>query len=125
MATTISIVPNSRTPESVVLLLQNNGVVDAVPLVLLKADLMTGLLQGPLRELINRTPDLSVLHCTETGGRLVRMTEIAGGLNSVLISPSTSVECRFVATGLSYAIFDVNGNSGIMIELRLLHSNER
>ena len=131
MATLIAVEANSRTPDSVVLGLSNNGAADLAPLEIPKAALLAQLLPGPLYELISRTADLSVFNVNSVDPRdnVIRFTEIAGGQDSVIVPPITTLVLRFSATGLEYSIYNVGGGggtaSGLMVEMRATHSNER
>jgi hypothetical protein len=131
MATTITFYPTSRTPESIAFRLSNDGVVDGAPLVLLKANLLAALMEGPLKEIINRTANLTALHFAGNGAKadFVRINHLAGGFLVQTAPPTDRVECLFVATGLSYAIWSDGGDGGVassmLLELRLVHSNER
>jgi hypothetical protein len=130
MPTTIAVVPNSRTPESVVLQLANDGVADVGPLTLTRAALLAQLSAGPLRELLTRTASLTVFNTNSPDSRdsVIRFTQIAGGLDATIVPPLTTLVLRFVADGLEYSIFNNNGGgvaSGLLVELRATHSNER
>lgn len=132
MATTRTIHANSRTPESVVIELANDGAADGAPLELLKADLLAALRPGPLYELINRTADLTALNFAAGNAAkedFVRITRLAGGLAATVLPPVDVVALYFSATGLMYSIW-TNGldgpvASGLLVELRALHANER
>lgn len=127
MATTITFYPTSRTPDSIIFRLHNDGVVDVAPIVLLKADLLAELASGPLFELINRTADLTALNFDGDAAKAdyIRINYMGGGLNASMIPPLDRVECIFVATGLSYAIWTNGAVSDMLLEMRALHSNER
>lgn len=133
MATILNPILTSRTPESIALWFHNDGTPDVAPLIASRALLLSWLRAGPLFEIINRTADLSTLNFANQP-LLVEFYLLAGGLagvdgNVTLIPPFTSVELRWVATGLSYAIWyntlDASSASDLLVELRAVHSNER
>lgn len=132
MATTATIIDTSRTPESAVVHVVNDGVADMAPVIMLKAALIAALLPGPLKEMISRTADLSVFNFA-TGAaksKYIRMTSVVGGLNLAFLPPMTTFVFDFVPTGLEYRLFTASGDaqpiaSRILVELRAVHANER
>jgi hypothetical protein len=130
--TTASVVANSRTPESVAILVENPGTLDDPLLTVSQATLLAQLLEGPLKARLARTADWSVFNAP-TGpiglDDVIRLTALAGGLNQEMLPPNNVVTLQFLAAGMAFSIFYDAGDGAaacdLLIEMRLVHSNER
>jgi hypothetical protein len=138
MATTISVKALSRTPYSVVLDIQNgNGQEAAPPLpnlpratLVAAANQVNALADGPLKELIRRTPDLRVLN--QLGGNtrmddFVRFTSVHGSVNAMTPATNTCI-LDFTQDALEASIAaEAEGAAParMLVEMRLVHANER
>jgi hypothetical protein len=138
MATTLSVIANSRTPYSVVLDISNpNGLEGAPPLpnlpratLVAASNLANALADGPLKELIRRTADLRVLNQTGGDTRMddfIRFTSVHGNTNAMTPATNTCV-LNFILDALEASIINENEGAAaarMMVEMRLVHSNER
>lgn len=130
--TTATVVANSRTPESVAILVQNPGAADDPTLTVSQATLLAQLREGPLKAALARTPDWSVFNM-QTGPIIlddrIRLTALAGGLNASMRPPTDTCIVRFVAAGMEFSITEYSSDTyhacDLLIEMRLVHSNER
>jgi hypothetical protein len=139
MPTTLNIIANSRTPYSVVLSIENlNGAENPPPLpnlsratLIAAANQANALADGSLKELIRRTPDLRVLNQTGPSGKwddFVRFTTLLGGLNQTLTPANNTCVLNFILDALEASIASENEGpvaAHILVEMRLVHSNER
>jgi hypothetical protein len=130
MPTTIAFSATSATPDSVVFQVTNDGVADFfAPPEISKANLLAALtVEGPLKELIRRTADLTALDFAVPGSAkadFIRLTRIAGGLNASLTPPLSEVVLYFSATGLVYSISDAQTPCQLLVEMRAIHGTER
>jgi hypothetical protein len=138
--TTASVIANSRTPYSVVIRIANAGTPDSPTGQIPRATLAAQLLEGPLRELILRTPDLRDLNFVTNNGpadftAFVRITAIDGGLDATLTPPSgvgSTLVLIFLADALEFGAYALAGDDppvaaacDFLVELRCIHSNER
>jgi hypothetical protein len=131
--TSAAVIPNSRTPYSVVIRVHNDGDDDDPTFLYTRTNLLAALREGPLKELLRRTPDWTYLNFAANGALpqadYVRITSLAGAINDSLQPPLTSLILRFVADALECSI-TYNGGEGLdpcdmLVELRMVHSNER
>jgi hypothetical protein len=133
MATTLTVIVNSRTPDSVAIFLENDGVKDnPFPNSVARATLLAQLLPGPLKELLNRTADWTAFDFAGGGGAkedFVRINLLAGGDATLYRWPSDALAVHFAADALEFGIW-INGldggvHSNLLFELRAVHANER
>lgn len=130
--TTAVVVTNSRTPESVAILVENPGAADDPVLAVSQATLLAQLREGPLKALLARTANWSIFN-TQTGPAAyddrIRLTALAGGLNISMVPPTQQCLVRFTAAGMEFSITEYSADAyhacKILIEMRLVHSNER
>lgn len=130
--TTAVVITNSRTPESVAILVENPGAADDPALTVSQATLLAQLRAGPLKALLTATPDWSIFN-TQTGpvehDDFIRLTALAGGLDLSMVPPTLQCLVQFVAAGMQFSITEYSADAyhacKIMVELRLVHSNER
>lgn len=135
MGTTASFIVNSRTPESAILRLANDGNPDDPLPTLTRAQIEAQLLSGPLRELIHRTADLSNLNVIAGSTRAddyIRFTRVEGGLNAPIRPPNNTCVLYFTADALVFSITatvnpdpPIPTTCGLLVELRFVHSSDR
>jgi hypothetical protein len=131
MSTQATVIPNSRTPASVVINVVNDGVIDVLPAQLSRYALLLQLREGPLKELLARTADWTVFNFMSNSAArdTVRFMRIEGGVVGMQNRPDATVLWHFLANSIEYAIFSAPGEipvpSTLMVELRAVHSNER
>lgn len=129
--TSAAVIPNSRTPESVVWQVANSGGEDAPTLSVARADVLSQLLPGPLRERLRSTSDWTVFNMGTGSTRyddFIRWTMVAGGLDAVLQPPLTTAIIVFHADSIEFSLgYDNEGfvPCGLLVEMRAEHSNER
>jgi hypothetical protein len=139
MATVLSVIANSRTPLNAVLFITNaNGAEGAPPLPNLTRAVLTAastqanaLADGPLKELIRRTHDLSVFNVVggnDAANDYIRITCLAGGIDLTLNPPTNTCILNWTHDALEASIASENEGAAegqILVELRLEHSKER
>jgi hypothetical protein len=133
--TAASVIVNSRTPDSAALLVFTpGGGIDDSPFLYTRANLLTDLRPGPLRDLLARTPDWTVFNILGGGGSgvkddFIRITKLLGGYGNALTDPNAVVIVVFAADSLNFSIqavaAEVQVACGLLLELRAVHSNER
>jgi hypothetical protein len=135
MGSSIAIDVNSRTPESVVLLINNDGTPDVAPPVVTRSAILPQLMAGPLQELLARTVDWTGFNLAADLSQTdsIRINALLGGIGTPLTPPNSAFVLQFVKTvpgdissnGIQYSITGGEGASAIMVELRFEHSKER
>jgi hypothetical protein len=128
--TTAAVIPNSRTPYSVVIRVANDGHLDDPPYPMPRATLLASLLEGPLKALLACTVDWTDLNFApnEAKAGYVRITRIEGGLNATLQPPDMAMILYFIADALVFSIgYGGEGMSAcdLLVELRMVHSTDR
>jgi len=135
MGSTLQVIATSRTPESVVLRIDNNGTPDDPIPTISETAFLAELLPGPLHEFLARTADWSTLNIfsSSVANKAIRFTMISGGFSEPIIPPNLVCALQFVKPVTGNALqFSINHSpsdgpvpSVILVELRAEHSSER
>ena len=131
----LTVLAPSRTPESAILEIDNDGTPDIAPPVMARAVLLTQLLPGPLSELLRRTSDWTVFNLAADLSQTdtIRINAIDGGIGLSLQPPDTTFVLQFVKTvpgdinsnALQFSIQGGEAGSSMLVELRCEHAKER
>ena len=130
--TSASVIPTSRTPLSVVLRVDNDGNPDDPILSIPRATLLAQLLEGPLKSRLAHAADWTVFNAPTGPVQLddtIRFTLVEGGLAESRLPPNSVVHLLFAVDSLDLSIeefsSDANHRCNILVEMRLVHANER